>query len=276
MGADFKDYNPSNEKVSFATSLALHIIVFGGFFLFAYLGDAFKSEQKIDALPFTLVPTPDMTSSDSEPAAQEKVQDIKVKKLEDLKPVELPEPEPEPQEPQPKPDPKPEPKEEKSEPKKATISESNNAKPAKTISKAEFDKLNPKKDRSKPAPTRPRKSVDFSAVKLDSSKVKFDVKPSSSGSSVPSSALNMYAGHIQKKVRAIWIIPIDCARLGLSVKLDLLISSSGRVLKAKIVRSSGNSDFDESVNKVFRNISFNPPPGGEEFSAQMTFIEEDF
>lgn len=274
MSADPKDYNPDNGKVSFGVSVALHIIVFGGAILFAYLGDVFKSKPKIEATPFTLMAAPDI-SEDSPEQPEEQLPDIKLKNIKDLKPIDLPpEPAPEPKpEPEPKPKPKPEPKEAK--PKEPTISASDRAKP-RIMTKAEFDRLNPKSKNPKPATTRPRAKVDFSSVKIDASKVRFDVKPSSNtGSKISSSEFNMYAAHIQKKVRSVWIIPLDCAGMGLSLKLELLISPRGKVLKARIMRSSGNSDFDASVNKVFRSISFNPPPGGVEFSAHMTFIEGD-
>ena len=272
MSADFKDYNPDNGKVSFGVSVALHVIVFGGAILFAYLGDVFKSVPKVEATPFTLMAAPDV-SEDSPDQTEEQLPDIKLKDIKDLKPIDLP-PEPEPApEPEPKPEQKPEPKEAK--PKEPTISASDKAKP-RVMTKAEFDRLNPKSKTSKPATTRPRAKVDFRSVKIDSSKVKFDVRPSSNtGSKISSSEFNMYAAHIQKKVRSAWIIPTDCAGMGLSVKLELLISPRGKVLKARIIRSSGNSEFDASVNKVFRSISFNPPPGGVEFSAHITFIEDD-
>lgn len=278
MGETFKDYNPTNGKVSFFTSLALHTIVFGGAFLFAYLGDIFKSEQKAEVAPFTLVPTPDAPNVDSPEPPSEQIQDIKVKDIADIKPIELPQPEPDP-EPDPSPDPKPDPKPEpKSQPdKKATVSASDNAKPpAKRITKADFDKRNPKNRRpSQVKNTAPVKSVDFNSIKLDSSKVKFSVPKSSKGAGVPSSAVNSYAAYIQRKTDSAWIIPPECAGLPISVKLNLLISPYGKVLKAKRIGSSGNAAFDESVERIFKNISFNPPPGGEEFNVTITFVRED-
>lgn len=274
MSSDFKDYNPNNGKLSFGVSVALHIIVFGGAILFAYLGDFFKSKPKIEATPFTLMPTPDLPDEPVEPVA-EQLPDIKLKEIKDLKPIDLPDPIPEPEpEPDPKPQQEPQPKETK--PENPTVSASDRAKPVKLMTKAEFDRLNPKKKKSRSKPVRPRPSVDFRSVKLDSSKVKFDVKPTPrSGSNISSSAFNLYAAHIQKKVKLAWVIPATCANLGLSVELELVISPRGKVLKARIIRSSGNSEFDASVNRVFKSISFNPPPEGVDFSAQMTFIEED-
>ena len=125
MSSDFKDYNPNNGKLSFGVSVALHAIVFGGAILFAYLGDFFKSKPKIEATPFTLMPTPDLPDEPAEPLA-EQLPDIKLKEIKVLKPIDLPDPIPEPEpEPDPKPQQEPQPKETK--PKEPTVSASDRA-----------------------------------------------------------------------------------------------------------------------------------------------------
>jgi TonB family protein len=106
---------------------------------------------------------------------------------------------------------------------------------------------------------------------------KFQVQPDQPISTNPSqpidvSVLQEYGQYVYKKISAQWNKPGVNAGKNLSVKVRFVVLSTGRIESVKIVQSSGNIAFDNSILTVFKTIAqFKPSPSGKKETFTMNF-----
>ena len=177
------------------------------------------------------------------------------------KPAE-PEPEPAPA-PQPKPAPKPNP--------------TPKPKQQKRISYKDFLKKNPEKRNSNPQRQRttPRK------VKVGSVKASFpninqiaNISASATTGAAMKNELAAYAQYIHSMAKRNWAPPQDLYE-ELETEISFVVSKSGVISAFRIIRSSGNSAFDNSVATTFKSISLMPPPDKQQHTITLTFSSVD-
>ena len=128
-----------NSKLGYCYSAALHIFVAAAMFAYALIDILFPKEATENKIVFEMVEPSD--APPAPPPPPETAPEIKTEKIEDIKPLEIPEPEsdPEPEPEQPKQEPEPEPT-----PAPESIKKIEKPKPKK-ISFDDFRKKNPKK-----------------------------------------------------------------------------------------------------------------------------------
>jgi colicin import membrane protein len=106
---------------------------------------------------------------------------------------------------------------------------------------------------------------------------KFQVQPDQPISANPSqpidvSVLQEYGQYVYKKISTQWNKPGVNAGKNLSVKVRFVVLSTGRIESVKIVQSSGNIAFDNSILTVFKTIAqFKPSPSGKKETFTMNF-----
>jgi colicin import membrane protein len=106
---------------------------------------------------------------------------------------------------------------------------------------------------------------------------KFQVQPDQPISTNPSqpidvSVLQEYVQYVYKKISAQWNKPGVNVGKNLSVKVRFVVLSTGRIESVKIVQSSGNIAFDNSILTVFKTIAqFKPSPSGKKETFTMNF-----
>lgn len=106
---------------------------------------------------------------------------------------------------------------------------------------------------------------------------KFQVQPNQPILTNPSqpidvSVLQEYGQYVYKKISAQWNKPGVNAGKNLSVKVRFVVLSTGRIESVKIVQSSGNIAFDNSILTVFKTIAqFKPSPSGKKETFTMNF-----
>jgi protein TonB len=148
--------------------------------------------------------------------------------------------------------------------------------PIKRLDYEEFLKENAK---PKPKP-KPKPKLNPSA-KAKQNEIKplpkFQVQPDQPISTNPSqpidvSVLQEYGQYVYKKISAQWNKPGVNAGKNLSVKVRFVVLSTGRIESVKIVQSSGNIAFDNSILTVFKTIAqFKPSPSGKKETFTMNF-----
>lgn len=249
-----------------------HIAVFLCAVLWAWASGLFDFSKKEEPPTFELVPFNENPMPKT-PAPQPKIEQFKPQKIQDLKPLDIPEPEPiEEIEPLPEktPDPKPEVKPIE---KKVTVAESNNATPPKKSYKdfLKENKINEKSTSTKPSKPKP-KPVKINSVKVDASN--FAVKLSETSSEVAGATQNelqAYYGMIYRILKTNWVMPEDCAGMDLVAKISLTISERGKGTNVRLVSSSGVKSFDESALRLFRVVTFPIPPRGKPLTLTIAF-----
>ena len=74
------------------------------------------------------------------------------------------------------------------------------------------------------------------------------------------SALNTYAGEVRDMVRPYWRLPSYLQEQNLRCVVHIFVSSQGKLLKAQIVESSDNSEFDRWALQAAENAPYPAPP----------------
>ena len=96
-----------------------------------------------------------------------------------------------------------------------------------------------------------------------------EVKPSQA---MDASARQKYGQYVFRQIRAQWNKPTANSGKNLSVKVQFVVLSNGRIQSVKIVESSGNANFDQSILNVFKAIAqFKPTPNGQNETFVMNF-----
>jgi TonB family protein len=151
---------------------------------------------------------------------------------------------------------------------KPSISRKQEMTAIKRMDYGQFLKENPK---SKPSPsvTSTQKIVKpFPKFQLEA-EPQTEVKPSQS---VDASILQSYVSYVYQILNSQW--NKQSANLGknLSVKVQFLVLADGRIQSAKVIKSSGNQIFDNSILSVFKTIAqFKPTPSGKKKTFVMNF-----
>lgn len=242
----------------FWASVILHLVVLLGLFL-ATIVQAFKPKEKPHV--FEMVEPPSEISQSSQPPTPQPP--VELPPVE-LPPVELP---PVPQFDIPKPTPAPTPRPaDTPKPKPRPPEEP-------LMSAADFFKNNPKPD-PKPRPvTRP---PNITVPKIDVPKLIMPQStprnPSPQLSQQQMSDLADYSSRLRSRIDAAWIKPAQLAGVNLVAEVVFNVSPSGQITHVRLRRSSGNTDFDQSILAALRRAtSAGPTPTGQTHEFSLPF-----
>ena len=86
--------------------------------------------------------------------------------------------------------------------------------------------------------------------------------------------LAAYAQYIHSMAKRNWVPPQDLYEK-LETEISFVVSKSGVISAFRIIRSSGNSAFDNSVATIFKSISLMPPPDKQQHTITLTFSSAD-
>ena len=163
-------------------------------------------------------------------------------------------------------------------PKKPTPKKTKPENTAKTPSQIRVNIGNPKNhtDKTRPTPSRPlnpavnSKDVNIALKGLNNLSAKIKVQVSGSNRA----AFATYAQHVVAVYRRAWqpLIPKNLARTRIA-EVSVTIDRSGRVIRARITRRTGDAALDKSVQRALdkvRSVGKSFPSGSRD--AQRTFI----
>lgn len=134
------------------------------------------------------------------------------------------------------------------------------------MTKEDFDRLNPKKY-IKPSVTIPTASKAPEYIPVETEDLKKDLAKWVKEKPIPKKntltrnenikvlALENYKRGIKPKIERAWQKPssLSVSRPTAVVQFDLL--PSGKIINLRVIQSSGNATFDNSVKKAFRNVN---------------------
>ncbi len=254
-----------NTKVGAFCSFALHATVALAAFVTVFAKAIIAPEDP--PIPPTVF---DMVDPAQPPAPAPTQQGEKIEleqpTIEKLDDFDLPEPEPEPEPTPPEPKPKPEPTPAPA-PKPTPKPTPKKTEPPKKISAEDFFKKHPDKRTSKRSTkTRPRTSAP---VKLGTITTGFSKGVAVGGiGTISASAtigagmkneLGAYTQYIRALAERNWTPPEGLVEK-LETKVEFSVSKNGAISNVRIIQSSGNKAFDDSVLAIFRRITLMPPP----------------
>ena len=239
-----------NTKVGAFCSFALHATVALAAFVTVFAKSIIAPEDPpIPPTVFDMVdPAQPPAPAPTQQGEKIELEQPTIEKLDDFDP---PEPQPKP-EPTPEPTPKPTPKK---------------TEPPKKISAEDFFKKHPDKRTSKTSTkTRPRTSAP---VKLGTITTGFSKGVAVGGiGTISASAtigagmkneLGAYTQYIRALAERNWTPPEGLVEK-LETKVEFSVSKNGAISNVRIIQSSGNKAFDDSVLAIFRRITLMPPP----------------
>ena len=269
----------NNVKLGAYCSIALHAAVALAAIVAVFVKTVLKTdEQPLPPVVFDMVePSPQPAPA---PAPQET--QITQPKIEEIEKLEIPEPQPEPEpapEPEPEPAPEPEPEPAPAPQPKPAPKPNPTPKPKqqKRISYKDFLKKNPEKRNSNPQRQRttPRK-VKVGSVKASFSNINqiANISASATTGAAMKNELAAYAQYIHSMAKRNWVPPQDLYE-ELETEISFVVSKSGVISAFRIIRSSGNSAFDNSVATTFKSISLMPPPDKQQHTITLTFSSVD-
>lgn len=235
----------------FWTSVILHLVVLLGLFV-ATIVQAFKPKEKPHV--FEMVEPPSEVSQSAQPSTPQPPPPEKVP------PVELP---PVPQVDIPKPPPPPKPID--------TPQPKPSEQPLMTA--ADFFKSNPRPDPKQRPVTRP---PNITVPKIDVPKLIMPQStprnPSPQLSQQQMSDLADYSSRLRSRIDAAWIKPAQLAGVNLVAEVVFNVSPSGQITHVRLRRSSGNTDFDQSILAALRRAtSAGPTPTGQTHEFSLPF-----
>lgn len=86
------------------------------------------------------------------------------------------------------------------------------------------------------------------------------------------SVYKKYGQYVYKQISAQWNKPSVNSGKNLSVKVQFVVLSTGRIQSVEIVQPSGNANFDQSILTVFKTIAqFKSTPSGQKETFVMNF-----
>lgn len=223
--------------ISFAgLSLLIHVI----FFVLVFLRFHFSDRENIDyqsAIRVDMVDLPDKISATpaATPPPQEKIPPVEEK-------PKTPEP----------------PKAEVKLPEKAEVKDAINLNKTKSKQSEALTKL-----KTMEALDKLNNEVQDEALKAIAEKPKYKGAALSAGTEL--TGVNRlqhenYIGDIDKHVKKFWALPQWLAQKNYRAQAVVKIDKSGKVLSAKILKSSGNNAYDEEVLQTIQNASPFPAP----------------
>ena len=153
-------------------------------------------------------------------------------------------------------------------PSKPSITDKKEIAPIKRMDYEQFLKENAK--------TKPQTSVSKPQTQVKPLP-KFQVQPAQQAETKPRqplklSAIQKYGQDVFRQISAQWNKPSANSGNNLSVKVQFVVLSNGRIQSVKIVEPSGSANFDQSILNVFKSIAkFKPTPTGENETFVMNF-----
>ena len=259
-----------NAKLGYTFSVVLHILVAVAMFAWALIDVLFPNEVVENKIVFEMVEPSENPPAPPSPPVNNLETNIKVEKnIENIKPLELP---PEdvnpPEELKPAEDIKP--------PEKTETKPEQNVSVPKPPKKVNFKDW--VKGRKLPTNNPNRKSTKQNKInisKITSSHVAIDSISSISQSTASSSqamqdALSEYTRVIYMTAKRNWKIPTINTD-SLSAKISFKVSKTGIISNVRILESSGDKDFDNSIIQVFKSITIPPPPDNSAHTINITF-----
>jgi len=247
---------------AFLASVLLHAALVGG----AVMMVAFVPDEKPPPAVFELVSLPRLPTT-SEESAEISFEPIPIE------PVVIPEPEPVSE---PIPEPIPEPVEKKPEPKPV---EKKPEPPPVKMSYEQFVREQGAPKVQKPREVKPKPikvpKINTSQIVNNLRDIMVDTTQLNQMSRSEISALEAYFARLKQALKRAWTKPSGLSdRLQCVVKFDL--SSSGILSGVRIITSSENSDFDQSVLAAFKAVrNHGPTPDGRSNPARVTFRMTD-
>lgn len=257
----------NNAKLGAYCSIALHAAVALAAIVAVFVKTVLKTdEQPQPPVVFDMVEPSPQPEPAPAPAPQET--QITQPKIEEIEKLEIPEPQPEPEPtPEPEPEPAPAPK----------PNPTPKPKPQKKVSYEDFLKKNPEKRNAKPQRQRttPRK-VKVGSVKANFSNINriANISASATTGAAMKNELAAYAQYIHSMAKRNWAPPQDLYE-ELETEISFVVSKNGVISAFRIIRSSGNSAFDNSVATTFKSISLMPPPDKQQHTITLTFSSAD-
>lgn len=257
----------NNAKLGAYCSIALHAAVALAAVVAVFVKTVLKTdEQPQQPVVFDMVEPSPQPEPAPAPAPQET--QITQPKIEEIEKLEIPEPQPEPEPaPEPEPEPAPAPK----------PNPTPKPKPQEKVSYEDFLKKNPEKRNPKPQRQRttPRK-VKVGSVKANFSNINriANISASATTGAAMKNELAAYAQYIHSMAKRNWVPPQDLYE-ELETEISFVVSKSGVISAFRIIRSSGNSAFDNSVATTFKSISLMPPPDKQQHTITLTFSSTD-
>ena len=252
----------NNAKLGAYCSIALHAAVALAAVVAVFVKTVLKTdEQPQQPVVFDIVEPSPQPEPEPAPAPQEtQITQPKIEEIEKLKIPAEPEPAPAPKPtPAPKPNPTPKPK------------------PQKKVSYEDFLKKNPEKRNAKlqRQRTTPRK-VKVGSVKANFSNINriANISASATTGAAMKNELAAYAQYIHSMAKRNWVPPQDLYE-ELETEISFAVSKNGVISSFRIIRSSGNSAFDNSVATTFKSISLMPPPDKQQHTITLTFSSAD-
>lgn len=271
----------NNAKLGAYCSIALHAAVALAAVVAVFVKTVLKTdEQPQQPVVFEIVEPSPQPAPEPAPAPAPQETQITQPKIEEIKKLDIPEPQPEPEpapEPEPEPAPAPEPEPAPAPQPKPAPKPNPTPKPKQQISYEDFLKKNPEKRNPKPQRQRttPRK------VKVGSVKANFpninqiaNISASATTGAAMKNELAAYAQYIHSMAKRNWVPPQDLYE-ELETEISFVVSKSGVISAFRIIRSSGNSAFDNSVATTFKSISLMPPPDKQQHTITLTFSSVD-
>ncbi len=276
MHADYKDAKPVGGIYSTGISVFLHVFVILSAFLFSFAANFF--EPKADETPLVDMSFDMLTDAQVKqmqelppPPPQDALNpNFDVKKLPDVKPIDLP-PEPKPA-PEPSPKPKPEPK------------PTENLKPVDTPKppeKKSFKDFQKEHGEPKPRQTKPvasNKPVNIEGIKNVGASLTTTVRSDFSASryaSASASELGAYASLISSITKRSWVVPEELMGMVLEARVKLSINAFGKVTNVRFERRSSSKTFDASIDNFFKSQTFPAPPKGEAIVVNLNLSARD-
>lgn len=103
------------------------------------------------------------------------------------------------------------------------------------------------------------------------------VTGSADGSTGASGLVQVYASIVKEAVRKNWRYPVFGQKQNLMARVQIQLKSSGEISSIKLLDSSGNVDFDDSVMTALRDTEVLPkPPGTSIRNIIVNFNLHDF
>ena len=87
---------------------------------------------------------------------------------------------------------------------------------------------------------------------------------------VESSAMARYFGDLVLRLRAAHEKPVGLSEL-LSAEVEFVLAADGTISGLRIVRPSGNADFDRSARESFARVRMSARPDGKTDTQRLTF-----
>lgn len=268
-----------NTKLGYCYSAALHAIVAVAMFAYAFINTLFpKEKHEENKVVFEMV-SPEPQSAVSPPQQSEPAEaaepELNAEKIEEIDPLEIPEPEPPQPDPQPEPQPAPPEPAPAPEPTPKPAPKKIEKKPEqKTISFEEWKKKNKKTSQKKPTKRPQQKPVKIGKITSQTSNIDSlarNPRPSAGpNAGAVVDVLAAYSQEILMLAKRNWKVPTISSD-SLYARVAFNVSRLGAISNVRIVESSGDDDFDKSVIQVLKAITIPAPPDNKPHAISITF-----